>query len=155
MMNERCRKCLLFITYFVFSLLLVSCSDSGVPIEMLPEDVVQATNTGVEEDLWVRIKGVQVSEKEAIVFYGQTNLPEENCLYSNLYADDQILSWWPAGKCFPISGKSWQFKVPLGVEGAPEELMPGVQYRLSVYWPGAPGRVKAEFPFDLSPPPSQ
>jgi hypothetical protein len=154
MIKEGCRKCRLFITCLFFSLLLVSCSDSDVPLETLPEDVVQVTSSGVEEDLWVRINGVQVSEKEAIVFYGQTNLPEENCLYTSLYAGDEILSWWPAGKCFPISGESWQFKVPLGVEGAPEELKPGVQYRLSVFWPGAPGRVKDEFPFDLSSPPS-
>jgi hypothetical protein len=154
MMNKGRLKSLLFFISLFFSLLLVSCSEPDVPHETLPEDVVRVTSSGVEEELWVRINGVQVSEKEAIVFFGQTNLPEQNCLYSNLYADDQILSWWPAGKCFPISGKSWQFKVPLGVEGAPEELKPGVQYRLSVYWPGGPGRVKAEFPFDLSPPPS-
>jgi hypothetical protein len=153
MMNEGWRKSLLFITYLFFSLLLVSCGDSDVPLESLPEEDLQTTSTGDVEDLWVRISGVQVSEKEAIVFYGQTNLPEQNCLYSSLYADNEVLSWWPAGKCFPISGETWRFQVPLGVEGAPEELKPGVQYRLSVYWPGAPGRVMTEFPFDLSPPP--
>ncbi|HEY9121809.1 MAG TPA: hypothetical protein VIM80_02325 [Brevefilum sp.] len=154
-MNEGCRKCVLFITYLFFSLLLVSCSDSDVPYEPQPGDVVQVTSSGEEEDLWVRISEVQVSEKEAIFFYGQTNLPDQNCLYTSLYADDEILSWWPTGKCFPISGESWRFQVPLGMEGAPEELKPGVQYRLSVHWPGAPGSVTAEFPFDLSSPPSR
>lgn len=152
-MNNRWCKSLFFITNLFFGLLLVSCGGIEPPDELLPEEDVLPTTTGIGADLWVRISGVQVSEKEAIVFFGETNLPEQNCLYTKLNAGDEMLTWWPAGKCFPVSGEEWQFNVPLGVEGAPEELEPGVQYRLSVYWPGAPGKVMAEFPFDVSPPP--
>lgn len=53
----------------------------------------------------------------------------------------------------PFSCENWRFFVPLGVEDAPEEWVPGVQYRLSVLLPGASDHVMAEFPFDVSLPP--
>lgn len=145
-------RLLVFCSLMIF-LVLEACEGFETPHESLPDKSVVPTNSAVDEDLWVRISGVQVRKKEAIEFFGETNLSVENCLYSKLYAENKPLNWWPVGKCFPVSSENWRFSVPLGVEDAPEELVPKVQYRLSVYWPGAPDNVMAELPFDVSPPP--
>jgi len=145
-------RLLVFCSLMIF-LFLEACEGIETTHEPLPDEAVIPTNSAVYEDFRVRISGVQVRKKDAIEFFGETNLPLENCLYTNLYAEDEPLSWWPVGKCFPVSGENWRFSVPLGVEYTPDELVPGVQYRLSVYWPGSPDNVMAEFPFDVSPPP--
>jgi hypothetical protein len=47
----------------------------------------------------------------------------------------------------------WCFSVPLGEEGAPENLDPDVEYTLRVWWPGEPDIASNMFSFDLSTPP--
>ena len=135
----------LILIMVLFTGFLSGCGQEGDALLPTSDEVFDL------ESLWVRVTGVQVRPGETIEFSGEANLPEENCLYTQLYADDELLSWWPVGKCFPVSGQEWQFSVPLAEERAPEELDPGVQYLLKVYWPGAPEEVSASFYFDISP----
>jgi len=119
------------------------------------EETMLPTNTQADrnDDYWIRINNVQVRENDLITFSGSTNISEGNCIFTELYADEILLAWWPVGKCFPITGADWQFSVLLGEEGAPDGLESEVQYSLQVFWPGAPNSVRAAFPFDLAPPP--
>lgn len=107
----------------------------------------------VESDPWVDIQGVRVIEGEAIEFWGQSNLSEEDCLYSQLFSESVPVDWWPAGKCFPIRDQDWNFRVPFGVDGVPEELSDDVQYQIQIWWPGAPETVVDQLFFDLAAPP--
>jgi len=108
----------------------------------------------VESDPWVDIQGVKVIEGEAIEFWGQTNLSEEDCLYTQLFDESLPVAWWPVGKCFPISDQDWYFRVTFGVDGVPEELSVDVQYQIRVWWPGASETAVDQIYFDLASPPA-
>lgn len=138
----------LILIIVLFTGFLFGCGQEGDALLPTSDEVFDL------DSLWVRVTGVQVRPGETIEFSGEANLPEDNCLNTQLYADDELLSWWPVGKCFPVTGREWQFSVPLGLEGAPEALDADLGYRLEVYWPGAPERVTASFYFDVAPPPS-
>jgi hypothetical protein len=103
----------------------------------------------------VNVTGVTVKQGEAITFSGRTSVPQGECLYTELYGNDVLLSWWPVGKCFPVEGMDWEISVPLGEEGAPERLDQWVNYRLRVWWPGEPDVASHSFPFELASPPGQ
>ena len=141
---------------FIFMLLMgLFFSACGLAESDQATEVPESAPLSAEEDYWIRIQNVQVQEKESIEFSGSTNVPEGNCLFTELFGDDVLVSWWPIGKCFPSTGGDWQFSVALGEESAPDQLDREVQYVLLVYWPGAPDDVRTAFPFDLAPPPSQ
>ncbi len=148
--NQKRRVYLILILFQAFFFSACGVVEPGLETQ-LPENEQEDDET----DYWIRIQNVQVREREAIEFSGSTNVPEGNCLFTELYGDDELLPWWPTGKCFPSTSGNWQFSVALGEEGAPELFDTAVQYSLQVYWPGAPNDVRAVFPFDLAPPPSQ
>jgi len=148
--NQKRRFYLILILFQAFFLSACGIVESAQQTQM-PEN----NQENDEANYWIRIQNVQVREKEAIEFSGSTNVPEGNCLFTELYGDDVLVSWWPTGKCFPSTAGDYQFSISLGEEGAPELLDTAVQYSLQVYWPGAPNEVRAAFPFDLTPPPSQ
>jgi hypothetical protein len=100
----------------------------------------------------ITIGDVSVTEGDAVTMRGTTAVPEGHCLYTQLFADDAEVDWWPVGKCYPLPGSDWQFAVPLGEEGAPTTLDPAANYRLEVWWPGAPGQTRDAFKFDLAAP---
>jgi hypothetical protein len=99
------------------------------------------------------IQRVSVEQGVKVELTGSTTLPAGNCVYTQLLQNGEALSWWPVGKCFPVSPPDWQFSIPLGAEGAPEELDPDAAYCIHIWWPGAPTETLAEFDFDLAPPP--
>ncbi len=101
----------------------------------------------------LEIQKVSVEQGVKVELTGSTTLPEGNCVYTQLLQNGDALTWWPVGKCFPVSSPDWQFSVPLGAEGAPEELDPEAAYCIHIWWPGAPTETLAEFDFDLAPPP--
>ena len=100
------------------------------------------------------IQQVSVEQGVKVELTGATTLPEGNCVYTQLLQDGEALGWWPVGKCFPVGSPDWQFSIPLGVEGAPDELDPDAAYCIHIWWPGAPAETLAELDFDLTPPPA-
>ncbi len=101
----------------------------------------------------VNITSVTVERGEQINFSGRTSVPEGECLYSQLYQNETLVEWWPAGKCFPVTGMDWTISVSLGEEGVPEDLDRHAEYTLKVWWPGEPEVASNFFTFDLSSPP--
>lgn len=132
-------------------LLAAGCSGAGTWVPT-PDVTVTAP---VEEGYSLTLTSVAVTAGEAVEIRGEANLLTGQCLYTQLYLEEVLLDWWPVGKCFPVTEPEWQLSIPLGTEGAPEDLAPEGQYRLRVWWPGAPERVVDEFYFDLTPPPSE
>lgn len=114
----------------------------------------EAVDESVDPGYTLEIQSVSVEQGVRVELNGTTTLPEGNCGYTQLDEDAVAVAWWPVGKCFPIEVPNWQFSVPLGVEGAPEELDPDSAYTIRIWWPGAPDESLAEFDFDLTPPPS-
>jgi hypothetical protein len=100
------------------------------------------------------IKNVSVQQGDKIELSGTTTLPDGNCVYTQLSSDGEAVDWWPVGKCFPITSPDWIFSIPLGEDGAPEDLDREAAYMINIWWPGAPEATKAEFPFDLTAPPA-
>jgi hypothetical protein len=102
----------------------------------------------------ISIEGIRVTAGEGLTIRGTTTLPEDHCVYTQLYANDAEVDWWLVGKCYPPEGPNWEFNIPLGAEGTPAELDPDIAYRLEVWWPGAPGETRDVFEFDLAGPPA-
>lgn len=98
----------------------------------------------------IQFQDVSVEPGIKIVLIGTTSLPEGNCVYTQLVRDSVTVDWWPVGKCFPVSQPEWSFSIPLGVEGAPENLDPEGDYCIRVWWPGAPSVTLAEYHFSLA-----
>jgi hypothetical protein len=71
-----------------------------------------------------------------------------------LFADESPVEWWPVGKCFPVSDPDWNFRVSLGVDGAPENLSEENQYQIRIWWAGAPESTADKIYFDLAAPPA-
>lgn len=105
-------------------------------------------------DYIIAIAGVTVVSGAGLSVRGTTTLPEDHCVYTQLFADGVEVDWWLVGKCYPLEGPDWTFTIPLGVEGTPPELDPGKTYRLEIWWPGAPAETRGAFEFDLAAPPA-
>ena len=110
----------------------------------------EATRTQTSEVYLIEVQSVTVSPGNEIRLTGMTTLPDGNCVYSQLSCNGAAVAWWPVGKCFPISTSDWQFSIPLGEEGAPNDLDREADYLVRVWWPGAPSVTQAEFPFDIT-----
>jgi hypothetical protein len=113
--------------------------------------VVLASGEGNTGDELLVVGRVRV-DPDQIVFHGSTLLPEGTCLLSQLYIDEKPAPWWPSDACIPVQKGEWEVCVPLGQEGAPDELDTLIQHKLRVWSQGDPS-VESEFWFDLSGPP--
>jgi len=98
----------------------------------------------------IQVLDVVVEPGVKVELMGNTDLPEGNCVYTQLVQDSTAVAWWPVGKCFPVTPPDWVFSIPLGVEGAPQNLEPDAEYCIRVWWPGAPSVTFAEYHFNLS-----
>jgi hypothetical protein len=101
----------------------------------------------------ITIEGVEVTTAR-VAIRGKSTLPEGTCVSAELWADGELLNWWPADACASIGQGAWELVVPLETGQA---LQPGVQYVVWACQPGGPD-VVATFPFDLDgppPPPSE
>lgn len=98
----------------------------------------------------IQVQDVLVEPGIRVVLMGTTTLPEGNCVYTQLVQEDTALEWWPVGKCFPVTPPEWTFAIPLGVEGAPDDLDRDAVYCIRVWWPGAPTVTLAEYHFTLA-----
>lgn len=102
----------------------------------------------------IDINHIEVQGGHQIVFSGETTLSDGECVFSQLFEDGAPVGWWPSDQCFLVSGVDWQFAVPLGEGGIPEELDDSAQYRLQVWWADAPEETVDEIYFDLAGPQS-
>ena len=101
----------------------------------------------------VTIEGVRVTAGEQIDVHGQSMLPDDTCLGSELWADGELQAWWPGETCVPMQDGAWQMTVPLGTGEVPAELDPAAQYMLRVFQQNGPDIVSV-FAFDLTGPPT-
>jgi hypothetical protein len=99
----------------------------------------------------ITVDGVQVTAGEQIDVQGQSTLPDDTCLGSELWADGEVQAWWPGEICVPVQDGVWQMNVPLGANEVPAELDPMAQYVLRVFQQNGPDIVSV-FAFDLSGP---
>ena len=129
-----------FLTLFLLAWALLGCS-------ALPPQTAEPGNTS-EYQIWIRDISVEPGVRMELT--GTTTLPEGNCVYTQLAQDSAAVDWWPVGKCFPVSQPEWSFAVPLGAEGAPQNLEPEADYCIRVWWPGAPSVTLAEYHFNLT-----
>jgi hypothetical protein len=94
------------------------------------------------------ITGVNISAEQVRIL-GEANFAGEVCLNTQLWADGEKLSWWPAEQCASVKQGAWEFEVNLE---SPNMLQPGVQYQARAYRQGEPEQLSI-FPFDLDGPP--
>jgi hypothetical protein len=81
----------------------------------------------------------------SIRFFGTTELPDGTILQSQLYENDILLTWWPAEREFPIQNGNWQIEVPLGENGAPEDVAPCSFYFLKTWVKDDPSIIDGIF----------
>ena len=128
-------------------LLVAGCSTGGgiAPTSDGGQDTdSQATQISDE----IRIEGVNVTA-EQVILRGKTSFPDSVCLHTQLWADGELLDWWPAEQCASLHQGDWELAVDL----APQNMLqPGVQYQARAYQEGEPERLSI-FPFDLDGPP--
>lgn len=135
----------ILVTGLVF--FLSACAVNPAPV-LTQEDLSEEVGS-------LAITGVTVVDSESVTFEGTTSISAGECIFSQLYADDGLVDWWPSGKCFPLTEATWRFSVSLGVEEAPETLSGDSSYRFEVWWPGNPEGSRDIFYFDLTSPPGE
>ncbi|HYN89049.1 MAG TPA: hypothetical protein VER55_10985 [Ardenticatenaceae bacterium] len=84
---------------------------------------------------------------------GRTNLPDGDCIHTQLFIDDNPLPWWPADSCIRPTNGAWETTVPLGQGGVPNQLDPQVEYVLRARQEDDPSIVSEPFWFDIAGPP--
>jgi uncharacterized lipoprotein YbaY len=128
---------------FLNIILLSGCSRFAPP-----------TPTTVPSNLAAQISivSVQIEDQGNIFAGGDTSLPDEACIKTELLADGAAMAWWPRDFCAAASAGKWGILVPLGLNGAPQKLQKGVQYELRAWWPDTPEETLTRFPFDLDGP---
>lgn len=136
--------------FFLLGAFTASCAVQSPEIETTQP---QKPITG-QRKAEIDIKHIEVRSGEQIIFSGETTLSEDECINSQLFKDDNPVGWWPSDQCFSITSENWQFTVPLGEDSFPEELDDSAQYRLQVWWAGAPEETVDEIYFDLAGPQS-
>jgi hypothetical protein len=67
---------------------------------------------------------------------GKSTLPDGTCLHTQLFCQDEPLSWWPADTCVTVQGGAWRISVSLQERGAPYERPPEGDYTLVAYQEG-------------------
>lgn len=97
----------------------------------------------------ITIRGVQVSASEIIV-RGNSTLPADTCVKTELWADGEQKAWWPTETCALVRNGEWQITVSLEAEN---KLHAGVQYILRAFMVDGPDIVST-FSFDLDGPPT-
>ncbi len=100
----------------------------------------------------ITVEQVQVDQGAGVFVSGRSNLPNGECVKTELLADKKVVEWWPRDTCIEIDSYQWEMLVALGRNGAPERLDPNVEYEIHAWWPKNPAAVSTRFPFDLNGP---
>ena len=115
----------------------VSANTSSLPVSQYVIQVLEVGTIG----------------SQYIYFRGTAPVLDGTVLLSQLSADDTPLPWWPASQPIKVAGGLWDIKVPLGVNGAPNDLPVSLSYHFSIWQQDAPS-IKGLFPFDFIGPPA-
>ncbi len=124
-------------------LLLAACTrPASIP------SIVIATNSTPS----ITVERVQVDQGAGVFVSGRSNLPNGECLKTELLANKKVVDWWPRDTCIEIDSYQWEMLAALGHNGAPERLDPNAEYEIHAWWPKNPAAVSTRFPFDLNGP---
>ncbi|MEN4042845.1 MAG: hypothetical protein ROW52_00495 [Anaerolineaceae bacterium] len=94
--------------------------------EPLPP-VLTITSLEVESELRVRLAGERA------------NIPDGQCIRSQLHIGAQVAEWWPSDHCAALLADGrWEIVVQFGELDALARIDAGQQNRFKVYWPGSP-----------------
>lgn len=99
---------------------------------------------------------IRVNHTEAglvVEFSGTTTLSDGTILQSQLYEDDKLMAWWPVDKAIQVHDVRWQISVPLGENGAPQELSRCANYVFKIWAKDDPSISGGTY-FDLYGPPA-
>ncbi|HUT67306.1 MAG TPA: hypothetical protein VMW86_02005 [Dehalococcoidales bacterium] len=114
---------------------------TGTTIDNTPTDDVEKppADTAVRID----ISAIKFSHKidsisiraggGSIIFSGDSVHPDGTILQSQLYENDILLTWWPADREFQVRNGKWTIEVPLGENGAPDDITPCSFYFLKIW----------------------
>ncbi len=100
----------------------------------------------------IAVERVQVDQGAGVFVSGRSNLPNGECVKTELLANKKVVEWWPRDTCVEIDSYQWEMLAALGRNGAPERLDPNAEYEIHAWWPKNPAAVSTRFPFDLNGP---
>ena len=101
----------------------------------------------------IGIRRVQVTQGTGIYILGETDLPDGECIQTELLAEKRPEAWWPRDVCIQVESGQWEILVSLGRRGAPVQLDEEIQYEIHAWWLNDAQATSIYFPFDLSGPP--
>jgi hypothetical protein len=133
--------------YIISSMLLVvlalaACSQPLT--NAMPTSTGSPDQGGKEK---ISIDHVAVSEDQIVVL-GTSTLPDGDCVYTELFAGEVPLSWWPTDACGQVQQREWELIVPL--DG--HKIDASVDYVIHAYLEGS-DEIAATLAFDTAGPP--
>ena len=150
------RRDLLVLVLVLAAFLMTACTGQGEALT--PETDRSGKKESSQEinfdKLNISIKGIEVRMGKSIKFFGEADLPDGECLFSELSSNGSSLDWWPMDQCLYVINGVWEIELGLRAEGRQDNLDPNETYRLKVWWSEAPEDISEVFYFDLSSPPS-
>lgn len=123
------------------------------PATLTPPITTTVPVTRTQNTQLISIDRVQVTPGTGIYVHGITNLPDGECIQTNLLADNQPELWWPRDVCIQVETGQWEILVSLGRRGAPAQLDDDIHYEIHAWYPKVGQETLISFPFDLSGPP--
>jgi hypothetical protein len=145
-------KIILAIIVLLSALALAACyplftaTDAGPSVE---HPIIRKTPEIIELPLdgLIQIKTVGVSDR--FFASGTALLPDGLFLRSQLFKDGVAAAWWPSEMDILIEDSKWQIDVPLGTNGAPENLRFDEGYVLRV-WFREDSSINAVWSYELA-----
>jgi hypothetical protein len=101
----------------------------------------------------ITVESVQVEAGEAIRLTGTSRLPDETCIQTQLYAQQNLQSWWPVDSCGYVRDGAWTLEVPLQTESTTIGLAADLEYQVVAHQKDHPEVQAPIFVFDLATPP--
>ncbi len=132
---------------------LTACTRPASRVNNTSEPISATPGTFPAQTPRISINRVQVNQGAGIYVTGESNLPSDACINTELLADQQPVNWWPRDTCIQVDeAGNWEYLVALGRGGAPTQLSSGVSYAVHAWWSQQPEAVSTRFPFDLTGP---
>ncbi len=132
-----------FLIVVLLTLFVVACTRPA----SIPSVLVETSNAP-----GITVEQVQVTQGSGVFVSGRSNLPNGECVKTELLANKKVVKWWPRDTCIEIDSDQWERLAALGHNGAPERLDPNIEYEIHAWWPKNPAAVSTRFPFDLNGP---
>ena len=87
-------------------------------------------------EISISTEGASLIPDSAVIFYGNSSLPDGTCLQTQLLIDGEPLSGWPADTCATVQDGTWLIRVPLGEGYGTAGLFLNEGYKLNVWQEG-------------------